>query len=179
MFLILLYVFCTNSCFFFGGGDFYLFIFNSSFFFFFFSKILVFIVCGIGLFFTLIFHIGTKECPDLRNQTQVQAAEKESSTLVRSSVAQMTWKDWWFEPQFYMVSFQVLFCQKADQFQFQTNINFKVFSHIDGNKLFSDNSSISVMERHFSDNSSISVMERQFFCWIFLVRKRCTWIIFV
>lgn len=66
-------------------------------------QILVFIVCGIGVFFTFIFHIGTKERPDIRNHIQTPVTDKETSGLIRSSIVHMTWKDWWFEPQFYMI----------------------------------------------------------------------------
>lgn len=64
-------------------------------------QILVFIICGIGVFFTFIFHVGTKEYVNIRGQVQIE--DKETGALLRSNVVRMTWKDWWHEPQFYMI----------------------------------------------------------------------------
>lgn len=63
---------------------------------------IVFIVIGVGTLFSLVFHIGVKEYPLYFRATPESSIET-SSELSHVSV-HMTWKDWFNEPQFYIVS---------------------------------------------------------------------------
>jgi len=70
---------------------------------------LVFIVIGIGLVFSLLFHIGVKEPvredgTDPENQSLLRSCKDASSievSTIRRSL--MSWKDWLKEKQFYQV----------------------------------------------------------------------------
>ena len=56
------------------------------------------IVIGVGSFFALIFHIGTKE-KNLDNCPNDPAAQKRKSDLFQP----MSWSDWLKQVQFYQV----------------------------------------------------------------------------
>ncbi len=59
---------------------------------------------GLGLVFTVLFHVGTQERP--REPRALVVGDGTAVAPVRSSVLRMTWKDWFKEPQFYLVSGQ-------------------------------------------------------------------------
>ncbi|XP_029658093.1 major facilitator superfamily domain-containing protein 12 isoform X1 [Octopus sinensis] len=64
-------------------------------------ELLVFIVTGIGVFFSFTFHILS---PEKMYSTPVAAENKEQEGLLSCTQSIMTWKDWWYEPQFYMIA---------------------------------------------------------------------------
>ncbi|GAB1604753.1 major facilitator superfamily domain-containing protein 12-like [Argonauta hians] len=64
-------------------------------------QLLVFIITGIGVFFSFMFHVLSKEkmyTPD------PEPENKEQESLLSCSKSIMTWKSWWYEPQFYMIA---------------------------------------------------------------------------
>ena len=63
-----------------------------------FSQILVLTMVGIGLLFSIVFHIGTKEEGD--NSTQME----DQTSMTHTDV--MKWRDWFREHQFYLVRYK-------------------------------------------------------------------------
>ena len=59
------------------------------------------IVIGTGSIFSFIFHVGTKETPG-----RVLNESPHQNGTDFSEHQQMSWKDWFREPQFYLVSVQ-------------------------------------------------------------------------
>ncbi|KAM5193013.1 major facilitator superfamily domain-containing protein 12 [Mantella aurantiaca] len=68
-------------------------------------RTLALIVIGVGAFFSLIFHIGTKEKQSFEHLVETEEEfTQEQSTLPRSPKSVMLWKHWLLEPSFYQVA---------------------------------------------------------------------------
>lgn len=75
-------------------------------------RLLVLIIIGIGMCFSIIFHLGVKEKCKLQNDNAYQSSNEESSsshltaTIERSTVQklEMSWKCWLKEHQFYQIA---------------------------------------------------------------------------
>ncbi|GIY20405.1 major facilitator superfamily domain-containing protein 12 [Caerostris darwini] len=59
-------------------------------------------VVGVGLFFSILFHIFTKEKEHPHFAIQQQCLINEASDMIEKP--HLTWKDWFAQPQFYMVA---------------------------------------------------------------------------
>ena len=62
-------------------------------------QLIVFVVVGIGILFSVVFHLGVKEKP-FSHQRLLEISDDVSVLEVRH----MTWKSWFVEPHFYIVS---------------------------------------------------------------------------
>ncbi|GIZ05387.1 major facilitator superfamily domain-containing protein 12 [Caerostris extrusa] len=59
-------------------------------------------VVGVGLFFSILFHVFTKEKEHPHFAIQQQCVINEASDMIEKP--HLTWKDWFAQPQFYMVA---------------------------------------------------------------------------
>ena len=84
---------------------------------------------AIGILFSTLFHLFVKEKEPINFSSHEQRIINEAEEMVEKP--HLTWKDWFFQPQFYMVTFKVFiaFVAKSAAIIFNSTCSvFEIFS---------------------------------------------------